>query len=201
MNKILNEKLAYTKLPIDNLKDEWKPFTRFDRNNWRELEIYLGAIFLLPIRFALTTLAVMTLATVCYLLRYDSAAKANTEFPYYKRLAVRITARLSARTILLFSGFYWISTKRRKISEFDSSYPEARYANRPRDTATIIVSNHVGWTDIMAILGVWNQAPSFLSKAEVINYPFFGRAAIGLQSIFVDRNSEKARIEVLEQIL
>jgi len=45
------------------------------------------------------------------------------------------------------------------------------------------------------------EAPSFLSKKEIASYPLFGPSAIGIQCIFVERESVEQRNQVRDAIL
>jgi 1-acyl-sn-glycerol-3-phosphate acyltransferase len=40
--------------------------------------------------------------------------------------------------------------------------------------------------------------PSFLSKAEVANYPIFGGITTALKSVYVDRDSRNGKDEVIK---
>lgn len=49
-NKIVFKNLKFTEKLDPNIKEAHKPFERDDRKDWVIWEIYIGAIFLLPIR-------------------------------------------------------------------------------------------------------------------------------------------------------
>ena len=48
---------------FSGIDDMYKPFVRYDYKNWSHLEIYLGAIFLLPMRLSMIFISLM----ICYL--------------------------------------------------------------------------------------------------------------------------------------
>jgi hypothetical protein len=50
LNHILYVKLAYLKKRDDYLDEKYKPFERYDFNDWNYFEIYFCAIFCLPLR-------------------------------------------------------------------------------------------------------------------------------------------------------
>ena len=127
MRNLINNDLAYTKLTLDDLPREYRPFTRYDRKLWKLKEIYFGAIFLLPIRFITSLLAISSLALVATLLGFTSPAKVNFEFPRWKRGIYKICVRIAARIILFSAGFLWISHKNLRIKDYDPTYPEEMY--------------------------------------------------------------------------
>jgi lysophosphatidylcholine acyltransferase/lyso-PAF acetyltransferase len=57
LNTLLFKKLKFTETRDPELPENWKPFERYDRKNWRISEIYFGALFLLPIRLLIMVIA------------------------------------------------------------------------------------------------------------------------------------------------
>jgi 1-acyl-sn-glycerol-3-phosphate acyltransferase len=58
------------------------------------------------------------------------------------------------------------------------------------DGPTLIVSNHLGWIDIVALSAV--TPLSFVAKREVAGWPFFGSLARLQRTVFVDRQRRHA---------
>lgn len=50
---------------------------------------------------------------------------------------------------------------------------------------SLLVSNHVSWLDIPVIAAIWPAC--FLSKSEIKRWPFVGRAATGLGTLYIQR--------------
>lgn len=55
----------------------------------------------------------------------------------------------------------------------------------PGEKGTLIVANHTSWLDIVALLAV--EPPVFLAKREVRDWPWIGRRADELGTVFLDR--------------
>ena len=73
---------------------------------------------------------------------------------------------------------------------------EARGASRPG--AKLLVANHVSWLDILAIDAV---APArFVSKAEVRHWPLFGRLAVAVGTLFIERERARDALRVVHQM-
>ena len=56
---------------------------------------------------------------------------------------------------------------------------------KPASGGVLMVANHTGWLDIPIFSAVWPV--SFVSKAEVNNWPFFGTLARLQRTVFVTR--------------
>ena len=61
------------------------------------------------------------------------------------------------------------------------------------------ICNHTSFNDILLAMAIYGCG--FISKAGVKKMPIFGKIAIGLQSIFVDRNDNNSRKNTLAQVL
>ena len=76
-----------------------------------------------------------------------------------------------------------------------------RVPKRGRGPASTIICNHIGWVDVMGLI-MSPLHPGFTPKTDFINTPILGTACRGLQSLFVDRGSDKAsKDKVVEQIV
>jgi len=65
------------------------------------------------------------------------------------------------------------------------------YGRRSRARPTLFVSNHSSYLDIMILGGL--VPGSFVAKAEVARWPFFGLLAKLQETVFVDRKASSAR--------
>ena len=91
--------------------------------------------------------------------------------------------RFAARLILLILGFYWVKTKGKLAS---------------REEAPLLICNHITLVD--AFYFGYECMPMFVAKAEVKRMPLLGTIAEALQCIFVDREKEQSRGNVLQTI-
>ncbi len=64
--------------------------------------------------------------------------------------------------------------------------------------ARIYVANHVSWYDVFALASVLPRW-SFVAKAELRKIPIFGRGAEAVGTIFVERKSPRAALQMYEQ--
>lgn len=67
-----------------------------------------------------------------------------------------------------------------------------------KDRGVIIVSNHVSFLDIFVLSALFQT--TFVSKKEVINYPFFGQFAWLMGVIFLKRESPRERYRLIKTI-
>ena len=64
--------------------------------------------------------------------------------------------------------------------------------------ARVYVANHVSWYDVFALASVLPRW-SFVAKAELRKIPIFGRGAEAVGTIFVERKSPRAALQMYEQ--
>ncbi len=64
--------------------------------------------------------------------------------------------------------------------------------------ARVYVANHVSWYDVFALASVLPRW-SFVAKAELRKIPIFGRGAEAVGTIFVERSSPRAALQMYEQ--
>jgi 1-acyl-sn-glycerol-3-phosphate acyltransferase len=67
-----------------------------------------------------------------------------------------------------------------------------------RPGAKLIVANHVSWLDILAIDAV--EPARFVSKAEVRHWPLFGRLAVAVDTLFIERDRARDALRVVHQM-
>ncbi|MFH5231971.1 lysophospholipid acyltransferase family protein [Antrihabitans spumae] len=84
----------------------------------------------------------------------------------------------------------------RVIDERGDASPGRIYA-RP-DEGVLIVSGHVGWTDIIAIAAV--QPVSFVARADLIDWPVLGLLARKMRVVPIDRARLRTLPDVIRQI-
>ena len=64
---------------------------------------------------------------------------------------------------------------------------------------TLFVGNHISYLDIPILLHSCPEI-SFVSKKEVKSWPVFGKVAVKMQTIFVERNNSRSRSTAKEEI-
>ncbi|HRI17701.1 MAG TPA: lysophospholipid acyltransferase family protein [Burkholderiaceae bacterium] len=68
----------------------------------------------------------------------------------------------------------------------------------PRAGAKLMVANHVSWLDILAIDAV--EPARFVSKAEVRHWPLFGRLAVAVGTLFIERDRARDALRVVHRM-
>ncbi len=62
----------------------------------------------------------------------------------------------------------------------------------------IIVSNHISWVDIFSLDSA--VASRFVAKAEIANWPIFGKIAQAIGTLFINRSSKRAILQINDDI-
>jgi 1-acyl-sn-glycerol-3-phosphate acyltransferase len=63
---------------------------------------------------------------------------------------------------------------------------------------TTVISNHIGWQEIMYVLTKY--VPSFTAKSSVLKIPMIGKIAQRINTIFIDRTNKESTSLVLQAI-
>jgi 1-acyl-sn-glycerol-3-phosphate acyltransferase len=69
----------------------------------------------------------------------------------------------------------------------------------PKPGASLLVSNHVSWLDIIALHSVIPQA-RFVSKADVKDWPVIGRLVTGAGTLYIERERKRDALRVVHQM-
>lgn len=69
----------------------------------------------------------------------------------------------------------------------------------PRPGATLIISNHISWLDIMTIHSVAPHA-RFVSKADVKDWPVIGALVTGAGTLYIERERKRDALRVVHQM-
>ncbi|KRX03324.1 Protein kinase-like domain [Pseudocohnilembus persalinus] len=168
------EKLGFFKGNVDEekVKENWKPFVRYEYPRWSLLQMHFSTLFIFPIR------SFCLLFGILWFLIFSSCLSSSIKDD---------------------KGVWWISKKYDKIINYESDYPEQQYKDR-KGKPSILISNHQGYLEILYLL-LNKNIPSFVSKEAVLKIPVVGKAAKSLQSIFLERGDIKQRQMVKEQII
>jgi hypothetical protein len=90
--KMIYRDLKFTETIDPNLKEEYKCFERYDRKNWNLMEIYIGGIFLMPLRFICLFFVTGYLSLVFKVLGMTKKDSYKYEYPKWKTEIARINA-------------------------------------------------------------------------------------------------------------
>jgi 1-acyl-sn-glycerol-3-phosphate acyltransferase len=127
---------------------------------------------------------------------------------------LRAAWRLASASLHVLHGIWIIR------SEFASASPAARHARvqwwsramlaklgialqadgvAARSGASLLVSNHVSWLDIIALHSVVPQA-RFVSKADVKDWPVVGTLVTGAGTLYIERERKRDALRVVHQM-
>jgi 1-acyl-sn-glycerol-3-phosphate acyltransferase len=145
-------------------------FHRTDAHRWTRLILYPGAATLLLPRFLFASLGMLVCALfVKLLLAFKDIKKPITGC---RATLLWFFYWFFARIINLLSNFTWISHKKLDINDPRVNYEiylgpkwkeELIHRKEKNLRSSVIVSNHVGYIDILAFLGS-TMNPSFISR-------------------------------------
>lgn len=145
--------------------------------SWQKTEgVYnkIKTVILFPlalIRFIFAVMALLMCAGWCRLALIG--IKAPEDIGWFRRnVVINPAVSFFCRLLLFILGFYWISVKGKRD-------PRAR----------VMICNHTTMIDVVVLLYI--VAPSFLSKASVLQVPLIGTICESMQVIGVDRANAK----------
>jgi 1-acyl-sn-glycerol-3-phosphate acyltransferase len=121
-------------------------------------------------------------------------------------------ARLAARA-LLWLGIYQCRARLRAPSAAQARDQLARWSRRawsdlhldvrvsgtPPPEPHVYVANHRSYLDIVVLSGVCRG--TFLSRADVAQWPLIGTVAKGIEAVFVDRDDAGGRVRALRELM
>lgn len=168
----------------------YDPFRRLDRygdrglvpQRWTEqFRLALFAVVVLPARIIIS----MTCMLLCYALCWGSRLLLPEPLRY---TVVATVGKVLCRVCLFAFGFFrieWVQIKSFSPKEsVEDNDGEGAKEVRPCG----IVSNHVGWADILIHMERW--FPSFVAKSKTKELPFVGIISQMMGCIYVDRSNK-----------
>lgn len=63
---------------------------------------------------------------------------------------------------------------------------------------TLLMANHISWLDISALHSA--GFCRFVSKADIVQWPFIGKLAVGVGSLFIERTSRRDALRVVHHM-
>ena len=123
----------------------------------------------------------------------------------FRRILLKTFYWIFARLINLFTNFTWISHKRLDINDELANYEfylgpkwkeESIHRSEKGLSSSTIVSNHVGYVDVLGFLGTF-MSPSFVSRSINGTVPVLAALINGLQGIYISRGGTDAERELV----
>lgn len=173
--------------------------SRYDQSYLNKAEIYIGAIFLLPIRVTLF-LGLFIVGQIfsfifvkIYNINLDHyyTPRSNLSFKVY----TWVIGSLSRGAFFIF-GLYWMPTRELKINDFWAGYKPLQDVSR----APIVISNHVSYMDMWVLLHI-RELPGFLAKQSITKFPVVSTYSMINQCIYINRDDQEQRENILKKIL
>lgn len=150
------------------------PFCRTDHFTLYEgSKVFFGCMFLVPFRFAVALLILVTCFGVLKLCTWTGSARIS-----------RLVCRVGARSLLFTFGFYWINV----------SHTTTPSSSTPK--CNIIISNHRSYLDILVF--IWMHGPAFVMKREILDLPIVGWIAAVCGCIPVGRSPSGSASPIVE---
>ena len=181
------------------LHDEFDEFTRRD-TPVSYIKLFIGTFTLFFFKLISSMYFAATLARKLY---KKVKEKEEKKEPFTKEEInemVEATKR-HATNYLRFSGIFYkkLRLSDEKVLPVYQKYFGPDYKIDYDGKFSCYICNHTSFNDILLSMAIYGCG--FISKAEVKNMPIFGKIAMGLQSIFVDRKNTNSRKQTMDEII
>lgn len=178
------------------LHDEFDVFTRRD-TPINYLKLFFGMITTAWIKFILSIIMSCILS---YKL-HKRAKEKNNKFDKEDIEYMKQQTYFCTSLFLRFSGIFSIQKRLpdEKVLTVYKKYFGPDYKLQYDGKFCCYICNHTSFNDILLAMRYYGCG--FISKESVSNVPVFGKIAIGLQSVFVNRENAKSRGDVLNKII
>ena len=181
------------------LHDEFDEFTRRDAPV-SFIKLFIGTFTLFFFKIISSMFFAATLARK---LSKKIKEKEEKKEPFTKEEInemIEATKR-HAQNYLRFSGIFYkkLRLPDEKVLPVYQKYFGPDYKIDYDGKFSCYICNHTSFNDILLSMAIYGCG--FISKAEVKNMPIFGKIAIGLQSIFVDRKNINSRKQTMDEII
>ena len=197
-------KTKHYREPIPELEAVMPAFRRVDSHRWRKWRFMLGATTLLIPRYlwALIQMSTHIAITSLILCGHDQNKPLP---PGCRKSCLRFMYRFTSWTWMLSSNWVWINWKEVPLEDVnyyeewlgtreeqeaeqrpDSGRDESRIPRRGPGKASTVISNHIGWFEVLALVACPLQT-GFCSKDAFKTVPILSTTINGLQSIYIDR--------------
>ena len=184
----------------EDAEESFYPFKRLPEPDsvYEKVKIGLLSVTVFPIRCVsiIVSLLFFTLCAIIGTIDYDPTSMNDLSAPlsWWRRILFSI-ARYSGRNALINYGFYHIDIKRLSYKDMKDKFKYVPPITIQHDSSgqeihpkcNIIVSNHLGFADILFLLYYCNGA--FLAKAAMRTVFGIGRICAAMQAIFISKFS------------
>ena len=186
--KMWSATAVFRKQPPSSAADS--PFRRLDSDKWRFLPLFFGGFCFFWIRFYFGFTLIFIASTITTILgtvfnvhakNSISLAVANFINSYPPLLLCYLFGTVPVFRYIEFDYTPWLGENYEKTGE-----------------ATLHISNHVCWSDILVYMGL--LPPGFIAKKGVQGIPGVGVIATNLGCIFLDRNDSKDKKLVFDKL-
>jgi len=177
---------------------KYQMFRRLDIKHWNENSFLLGAILFSWLKLA----GIFTALILCYISLKVLLWNKDINDPSIRRdrnirKKIESIVRFCTKFLLISMG---IIVNREEIELDYTPYLGSGYDKGDDNTiVSTYVSNHLSWMDPLILID--KIVPGFISKSDVLSYPFFGYFATCLGGIFVDRSDKNNRADIIKEIM
>ena len=181
------------------LHDEFDELTRRDKPV-SFLKVFIGTFFL----FFFKLLSSMYFAYSLGKKLYNQLKSKEEKKESFTNEEIKANIELTkshAQNFLRFSGIFFkkLRLPDEKVLPVYQKYFGPDYKIDYDGKFGCYICNHTSFNDIVLSMAIYGCG--FISKEEVKKMPIFGKIAMGLQSVFVDRNNTNSRKKTLDDII
>ena len=185
--------LTYKKFPNGEPIDVGEIYEEFQmKDNLSFLRIFLGNYFIVIIRGPINIIL-----AICQNISLKSDIK-NLKNPTTEKKDWEILSKTISKytSWLFFVNGIKIINKKLPYIETYKKYLGPDYKFTPNEKYSLIISNHLGFYDVVVNMII--NSSGFIAKSDVENYCFVGPIAKGINCLFVKRDSQENRDKVFE---
>jgi lysophosphatidylcholine acyltransferase/lyso-PAF acetyltransferase len=185
--------LTYKKFPNGEPIDVGEIYEEFQmKDNLSFLRIFLGNYFIVIIRGPINIIL-----AICQNISLKSDIK-NLKNPTTEKKDWEILSKTISKytSWLFFVNGIKIINKKLPYIETYKKYLGPDYKFTPNEKYSLIISNHLGFYDVVVNMII--NSSGFIAKSDVENYCFVGAIAKGINCLFVKRDSQENRDKVFE---
>ena len=181
------------------LHDEFDEFTRRD-TPVSFIKLFIGTFTLFFFKLICSMYFAATLARKLFKKKKEKEEKKEPFTKEEINEMIEATKR-HATNYLRFSGIFYkkLRLPDEKVLPVYQKYFGPDYKIDYDGKFSCYICNHTSFNDILLSMAIYGCG--FISKASVKNMPIFGKIAIGLQSIFVDRNNPNSRKQTMDEVI
>lgn len=197
MRKVLNEHLAYLRKMDPETNIKYSSAARHDMLLLEPWKIYLGAVFVMPVRFIFSVPLHLLVFILVLPMKYIYGMSQKTTqkpmggFFYFYMVGM---FKILNPFLLRCMGITSVVKRKLRINDVIANY---RPIQDTKHRAPIYVSNHVSAIDQYYFM---DQEVSFVAKAAVAKIPCFNILAFCRQCLFIERESKEKRDQMMDAI-